>query len=166
MEEFIVTAVCHSTQYTHQQQQQHSQVGLSQNTLARIDALGNIIHNPEVLRQLQILQEQMTNDYRSVAQAKVQQQQQQQQQMAYLTPEGGRQRKLAELSPSPSPHPVVSLLLGSQAQTLSTKTRINYPNSNIQLISSRTRIEKDGTVIETDDEGGKSTHFMLKIGRH
>ncbi len=77
-----------------QQQQQHSQQmqqqsGLTQNTLAGIDALGSILNNPEVLRQLQTLQEQMT----AAAQAQVQQQQ-----IGFLTPEQERQRKLAELN--------------------------------------------------------------------
>lgn len=59
----------------------------STNPLAGIDALGSILSNPEVLRQLQTLQEQMT----AAAQA-------QQQQIEYLTPEQERQRKLAELN--------------------------------------------------------------------
>lgn len=58
------------------------------NVLSGFDALGSLLANPEVLRQLQTLQEQM-------AAAAVQQSQQLNQ---FSTPEQERQRKLAELN--------------------------------------------------------------------
>lgn len=78
------------------QQQQQPPVSTSSNNdftanslPGNFDALGSILANPEVLRQLQTLQEQM-------AAAAAAQHQQQQQLM--LTPEQERQRKLAELN--------------------------------------------------------------------